>query len=243
MAAPAPPQIVVDDPKTTDANIPSGEPTPKANGGPNRTPSPKPTTPAIDTSEATKSAASFNTQQPTPTTRGILKRTNTLNDTPIESASCYLCDEQNPGDFTPTTKYLSACLLCSRYFCPIHQSAQYESVCNINHSSYYHTMLQQARALLDAQAERDNATPSTTSPGGTRTFRGRPLAEVLINEGIYPSLGEREKAIFATSPVDEQQRRELESWRSLEAAVANGGERGRKEPIEEREALGADIAI
>ncbi len=37
--------------------------------------------------------------------------------------------------------------------------------------------------------------------GGEATRRS--LAEVLINEGIYPSLGEREKAIFTTSPVSD----------------------------------------
>lgn len=141
-------------------------------------------------------------------------------------------------------------MLCSRYFCLIHQSPQHEGVCNINHASYYHEMLQLAKQQLDAlsassaAAEDDDDEATLTSPGGTSTATGsRALAEVLIQEGIYPSLGEREKAIFVTSPVDEQKRRELESWRSLEAAVANGGERGKKEPVEEKEALGADIAI
>jgi hypothetical protein len=236
MAAAAPPQIIVNDPSTT--SVPSDEPTPRANGRHSQ-PSPKPTAPpAIDTTTTTSS-------------KPILNRTNTFTSTPLSSASCYLCDEQNPGDFTPTTKHLLACQLCSRYFCPIHQSPQYEGVCNINHASYYHEMLQLAKKQLDslpsasngAKEEEEETTTTITSPGGTPQTTSRALAEILIQEGIFPSLGEREKAIFVTSPVDEQKRRELESWRKLEAAVANGGERGRREPVEEREAVGADIAI
>ena len=104
--------------------------------------------------------------------------------------SCYLCDEQNPGDFSPTTKFLETCLLCSRHFCPIHKSEQWDTVCNINHSQYYKQCLAKARAELQSQGK------DVDSAGN------RGLAELLINEGIYPSLGEREKAIFSTSPVD-----------------------------------------
>ena len=82
------------------------------------------------------------------------------------------------------------------------------------------------------------------SPGSAaKVLEGRDLAEVLIQEGIYPSLGEREKAIFATSPVDERKQRELESFRSLDAAVMNGGNRGRKEKVEEVDFVGADVAV
>lgn len=104
--------------------------------------------------------------------------------------SCYLCDEQNPGDFSPTTKFLEQCLLCSRHFCPIHKSEQWDSVCNINHSQYYKECLAKARRELEGQGK-------DVDQAGNRS-----VAEMLINEGIYPSLGEREKAIFSTSPVD-----------------------------------------
>ena len=72
---------------------------------------------------------------------------------------------------------------------------------------------------------------------------GRKLAEMLIAEGIFPSIGEREKAIFATSPVDERKQRELESFRSLDAAVRNGGDREVKMRVEEKSLVGADIAV
>jgi hypothetical protein len=105
--------------------------------------------------------------------------------------SCYLCDEQNPGDFTPTTKFLATCLLCSRFFCPIHKSEQWETVCNINHSSYYQQCLAKARTEMAAQGKDVDGVGQ------------RSIAEFLFNEGIYPSLGEREKAIFTTSPVSD----------------------------------------
>lgn len=102
--------------------------------------------------------------------------------------SCYLCDEQNPGDFSPTTKYLETCLLCARPFCPVHKAVQYEKVCNIQHSKYYHVMLESMR---DAIAQK--------SPDGTAR---RVDAEDEIHEaGIFPSLGERDKVLFRTSPV------------------------------------------
>lgn len=104
--------------------------------------------------------------------------------------SCYLCDEQNPGDFSPTTKYLSNCALCSRYFCPVHQAVQREGICNTNHSQYYHECLARVR---DELAQR--------SPDGTA--RRDEAEEVLIKRGIYPSVGEREIAIYRTSPVSE----------------------------------------
>ena len=106
---------------------------------------------------------------------------------PVLVKTCYLCDEQNPGDFSPTTKFLEACLLCSRWFCPIHKSETWDQVCNINHASYYHDCLIKAQKELGDQGK----------AGETK----RSVAEMLINEGIYPSLGEREKAIFSTSPV------------------------------------------
>lgn len=104
---------------------------------------------------------------------------------PVVVESCYLCDEQNPGDFSPTTTFLERCLLCSRHFCPIHRSEDRDQLCNINHASYYHECLERARQESQGHGE-DNK---------------RAIAEILIRDGIYPSLGEREKAIFATSPV------------------------------------------
>ena len=115
-----------------------------------------------------------------------------INTTPFPSRgpekSCYLCDEQNPGDFTPTTKFLEQCLLCARPFCPVHKAVQFEKVCNLNHSKYYHERLEAARDQLaqkspDGTAKRDDA------------------EDVLVTEGVFPSLGEREKIIFRTSPV------------------------------------------
>ncbi|KAJ9640635.1 hypothetical protein H2204_003264 [Knufia peltigerae] len=150
---------------------------------------------------------------------------------PVLVKTCYLCDEQNPGDFSPTTKYLEQCLLCSRHFCPIHKSEQWDQVCNINHSSYYHECLERARAELASQGK--------ASPDGTNK---RALAEQLINEGIYPSLGEREKAIFSTSPVTDDKIHEIEQFRSLDAALS--GQPAKKgAPVEEVDVVGADIAV
>ena len=96
-------------------------------------------------------------------------------------------------------------------------------------------MLGVAHGILKAKSEANSE--------NAKGLEGRDLAEILIQEGIYPSLGEREKAIFATSPVDERKQRELESFRSLDAAVMNGGERGRREVVEERDLVGADVAV
>ncbi|RVX73813.1 hypothetical protein B0A52_02703 [Exophiala mesophila] len=145
--------------------------------------------------------------------------------------SCYLCDEQNPGDFSPTTKFLETCLLCSRHFCPIHKSEQWDTVCNINHSQYYKQCLAKARAELQSQGK------DVDSAGN------RGLAELLINEGIYPSLGEREKAIFSTSPVDNKKVQELEQYRSLDAALTGSSTKPSSQLIEERDVLEADIAV
>ncbi|KIX03404.1 uncharacterized protein Z518_06956 [Rhinocladiella mackenziei CBS 650.93] len=144
--------------------------------------------------------------------------------------SCYLCDEQNPGDFSPTTKYLETCLLCSRHFCPIHKSVSWDQVCNINHSKYYHECLEKARKELAIM-------------GKGSDVNKREVAEMLINEGIYPSLGEREKAIFTTSPVSHSKMQELENYRSLDAALAGTSARPKSQLIEERDVVGADIAI
>ncbi|KAL2436436.1 hypothetical protein ABEF95_010009 [Exophiala dermatitidis] len=149
---------------------------------------------------------------------------------PVLVKSCYLCDEQNPGDFSPTTKFLETCLLCSRHFCPIHRSESWDQVCNINHSSYYHECLERAREELATQ-DKDSETSK------------RAIAEMLINEGIYPSLGEREKAIFSTSPVSDAKMQELESFRSLDAALAGTSTRPKTQLIEERDVVGADIAV
>jgi hypothetical protein len=216
MATTNPPKITIDDPSTTSS--------PSAAS--------KPAIPNLDTSSTstTPRATSPTTHSSNPS-NPLSQRPNAITTTPPSQATCYLCDEQNPGDFSPTTKHLSACLLCSRYFCPIHRSPSTEDtsidVCNIKHSTYYHDMLQAARSSQSA---------SITSPQRT-------LAELLISEGIYPSLGEREKAIFATRPVDAQKERELESWRSLEAVVQNGGVRGEKLAVEEKSVVGADIAV
>ncbi|KIW18515.1 hypothetical protein PV08_02803 [Exophiala spinifera] len=150
---------------------------------------------------------------------------------PVLVKTCYLCDEQNPGDFSPTTKFLEQCLLCSRYFCPIHKSEQWDQVCNINHSSYYHECLDRARAEL--------AKSSSLPDDGTNK---RALAEQLINEGIYPSLGEREKAIFSTSPVSDDKIHEIEQFRSLDAALT-GQPVKKGAPVEEVDLVGADIAV
>lgn len=104
--------------------------------------------------------------------------------------SCYLCDEQNPGDFSPTTKYLTNCALCSREFCPVHRAVQREGICNTNHSQYYHECLTKVR---DELAQR--------SPDGTA--RRDEAEEVIFRRGIFPSVGEREIAIYRTSPVSE----------------------------------------
>lgn len=91
---------------------------------------------------------------------------------------CYLCAEQNPGDFSPTTRFLSTCLLCSRPFCPLHRRCDPTTttttttasslptldpppICNINHSTYYHHHPE---------------------------LRGRGI--------IFPSLGERERILW-----------------------------------------------
>ncbi|KIW66161.1 hypothetical protein PV04_08362 [Phialophora macrospora] len=143
---------------------------------------------------------------------------------------CYLCDEQNPGDFSPTTKFLETCLLCSRHFCPIHKSVNWDQVCNINHAEYYRECLEKARQELIAQGKGSDA-------------NRRSLAEMLINEGIYPSLGEREKAIFTTSPVSESKMQELANYRSLDAAIQGTSAQPKSQLIEEKDFVGADIAI
>lgn len=104
--------------------------------------------------------------------------------------SCYLCDEQNPGDFSPTTKYLETCLLCSRSFCPIHKATQWNGVCNINHSKYYHECFDRAKEELTLR-----------SPDGATRPTELEVEQDLIASGIYPSMGERERALFKTSPV------------------------------------------
>jgi hypothetical protein len=227
MAAVAPPSIVINDPSTI---------SPMTNGSTKSKATPST---ALDTSAATTTPtqATHNaSEQKSPSIRSLLKRSNSLTSTNPSNAACYLCDEQNPGDFSPTTKHLDTCLLCSRYFCLIHHSPSHPTVaiCNINHSTYYHEMLIKAKGLLE---EKQNGS------SGQQNGAKRDLAELLIQEGIYPSLGEREKAIFATSPVDEQKQRELNSWRSLDAAVANGGVRGERGKVVERDVVGSDIAV
>jgi len=144
--------------------------------------------------------------------------------------TCYLCDEQNPGDFSPTTKFLETCLLCSRHFCPIHRSETWDQVCHINHAQYYHECLEKAREELAAEGKGDTDK--------------RAVAEMLINEGIYPSLGEREKAIFSTSPVTDEKIQELEQFRSLDAALTGTSAKPPNQLIDERDDIvGADIAI
>jgi len=157
-----------------------------------------------------------------------------INTTPFPSKgterSCYLCDEQNPGDFSPTTKFLEQCLLCARPFCPVHKAVQFENVCNINHSKYYHECLLRARDELaqkspDGTAKRDDA------------------EDVLNSAGVFPSLGEREKIIFRTSPVSPEKMREIENFRSLDAELSGTQGRRASTLIDEKDALHADIAL
>ncbi|EXJ57529.1 hypothetical protein A1O7_07877 [Cladophialophora yegresii CBS 114405] len=143
---------------------------------------------------------------------------------------CYLCDEQNPGDFSPTTKFLETCLLCSRHFCPIHKSVNWDQVCNINHADYYRECLEKARQELVSQGKGNDS-------------NRRSLAEMLINEGVYPSLGEREKAIFMTSPVSASKMQELAEYRSLDAAMQGTSTKPKNQLIEEKDFVGADIAV
>ncbi|RMZ88585.1 hypothetical protein DV736_g4186, partial [Chaetothyriales sp. CBS 134916] len=239
--APAPPSIVIDDPVTTSA-APPAAPAETTTARP-KTKSPGP---RLDTAPSTVGGAVDPHQSAAATAPGeeeltvahkpFLRRPQSALTTGASEAHCFLCDEQNPGDFSPTTKFLDVCLLCSRYFCPVHKAFTTDQVCNINHSTYFHSMLGQLRGVLLAQQ-------ADLSAGGT-TVGGRDLAEVLTAEGIFPSLGEREKAIFSTSPVDERKQRELEQFRSLEAALTNGVDgRGGKGQVEEKEFVGADVAV
>jgi hypothetical protein len=236
---PAPPTIVIDTPNSTPSAPPTAPPAQQHN------PTAKPSTskrlpPSIDTVPVPSPTATATGASPS-----IFTRSNATATTPAGEAACYLCDEQNPGDFSPTTKFLEPCLLCARWFCPIHKSQAFDGVCDINHSTYFHKMLGEAARILKAQADATGTkSKDTMSPGAAaKVLDSRDIAEILIGEGIYPSLGEREKAIFATSPVDERKQRELESFRSLDAAVMNGGERGRREAVEERDVVGADVAV
>lgn len=155
-------------------------------------------TPSITVSQPTTQPGSASHTVPTVVNSNSDRPlTPKINTTPFPSkpteSSCYLCDEQNPGDFTPTTKFLEICLLCARPFCPVHKAVQFEHnthVCNVNHSKYYHDQLREARDELALKSP-DGKTPGT-----------RDEAEVMLNEkGIFPSLGEREKVLFRTSPV------------------------------------------
>jgi hypothetical protein len=212
---------------------------------------PAPPTITINASVPAPAPAAFGS---TPVTAISSPPTSARPQKPVLVKTCYLCDEQNPGDFSPTTKFLETCLLCSRNFCPIHRSESWDQVCNINHASYYHECLEKAREELVAQGK-------DTGEGNKRA-----LAEQLINEGIYPSLGEREKAIFSTSPVTDgkqtpfpqklskqngshladesktEKMHEIEQFRSLDAALT--GSKGKKrQPVEEVDIVGADIAV
>ncbi|EXJ87888.1 hypothetical protein A1O1_04815 [Capronia coronata CBS 617.96] len=191
---------------------------------------PPPPTIVINTPGAPTSTVSAPRQPPSTALSAEANPPKERPQKPVLVKSCYLCDEQNPGDFSPTTKFLEACLLCSRYFCPIHKSESWDQVCNINHASYYHECLEQAREELAGQGQDANTNK-------------RVLAEMLISEGIYPSLGEREKAIFTTSPVSDAKMQELESFRSLDAALAGTSSKPKHQLIEERDVVGADIAV
>ena len=144
---------------------------------------PGPPTIVINTPGSSTSTISAPRTQPQPATARPQK--------PALVAQCYLCDEQNPGDFSPTTKFLETCLLCSRHFCPIHKSVSWDQVCNINHAEYYREYLEHVVQELVGQGET------------TEEVKRLTLVETMIARGIYPSLGEREKAIFTTSPVTE----------------------------------------
>lgn len=104
-------------------------------------------------------------------------------------------------------------------------------------------MLDAAKDVLRSRGEEVISPVEAGALSGAKVVGGRKLAEILIGEGIFPSLGEREKAIFMTSPVDETKQRELESFRSLDAAVMNGGNRREKQEVEEKNFVGADIAV
>lgn len=176
-----------------------------------------------------------------------------INTTPFPSKdpsqkSCYLCDEQNPGDFSPTTKYLEQCLLCARPYCPVHKAVQHENVCNINHSKYYHERLERTRDEL-----------ASKSPDGTA--RRVDAEEVVMREGVFPSLGERQKAIFRNSPVspgeyigiivpiptllirETEKLKEIANFRSLDAELSGTQGKGASTLIEERDAHDADVAF
>ncbi|KIX99752.1 uncharacterized protein Z520_04388 [Fonsecaea multimorphosa CBS 102226] len=187
---------------------------------------PAPPTIVINTPGAPTSTISAPRTEPSPSQKERPQN-------PALVKQCYLCDEQNPGDFSPTTKYLETCLLCSRHFCPIHKSVNWDQVCNINHAEYYRECLERARQELIAQGK------SNADADANR----RALAEVLINEGIYPSLGEREKAIFTTSPVSETKMQELANFRSLDAALSGTSTQPKSQLIEEKDFVGADIAV
>ena len=107
-------------------------------------------------------------------------------------------------------------------------------------------MLDAAKSILRSQGHGDVMSPveaGTVNGDDSKLSGGRKLAEMLIAEGIFPSIGEREKAIFATSPVDDSKQRELESFRSMDAAVRNGGDMRKKMKVEEKNLVGADIAV
>lgn len=109
------------------------------------------------------------------------------------------------------------------------------------------------------------------SPQGGPEMGKKALAAVLVSRGIFPSLGEREKAIFTSSEISEgmfskapslssfsvgivsdwcccggllAQLREIESYRSLDAQLAGTKDVQSKEKlIEEKDLVGADIAV
>lgn len=79
------------------------------------------------------------------------------------------------------------------------------------------------------------------SPDGTA--RRDDAEDILYSAGVYPSLGEREKVIFRTSPVSPEKMREIEQFRNLDAELS--GTKGQQADvlIEERDAFGGDIAV
>lgn len=79
------------------------------------------------------------------------------------------------------------------------------------------------------------------SPDGTAR---RVDAEDEIHEaGIFPSLGERDKVLFRTSPVSPEKMKEIAQFRSLDAELS--GTQGRRPStlIDEVDFYSADVAV
>ena len=67
--------------------------------------------------------------------------------------------------------------------------------------------------------------------------------QVIVEKGVFPSLGEREKMIWTTSPVPEDKMREIAEYRSLDAQISGNDAKRKSELLEEKDFVGADIAV